>query len=345
MISVVKLLKLYFLMCSLLLAGCFFKKEQSPEIHSLQGEIFGAYYIVKYRGDLNPRDFQKELDKFFEEFNLEFSTYRPDSVVSAFNKAHANREIKVSPRFIEMLKLSEKFHHETERAFDPTLGPVVKLWGFGGGSTKKVPAEDELKKARALTGFDSIKWDEQKSMVWKTKNGLQLDLNAIAPGWVCDLIGEMLIQKGIQNYMVDLSGEIYFKGTKEPGVSWVAGIERPSSGTQKNVQLAFKIQDLAISTSGNYRQFFDTQGERKSHIIDPRTGRPVTHSMASASAIAASGIASDIWSTAIMVLGKEGIELAEKNGIKVLLLEAEKENLFNEILSPSMESFLKSNQL
>ncbi len=345
MISVVKFLKLSFLMCSLLLAGCFFKKEQSPEIHSLQGEIFGAYYIVKYRGDLNPQDFQKDLSKFFDEFNLEFSTYRPDSVVSAFNQAPANKVIKVSPRFIEMLKLSQKFYQETEGAFDPTLGPVIKLWGFGGGASKKIPSQVELKKAQALTGFDSIKWDEEKRTVWKTKNGLQLDLNAIAPGWVCDLIGEMLILKGIENYMVDLSGEIYFKGTKGPGNSWVAGIERPTSGAQKNVQLAFKIQDLAISTSGNYRQFFDANGERKSHIIDPRTTRPVTHTISSASVIASTGIASDIWSTALMVLGKEGIELAEKNGIKVLLLEAKKENLFNEILSPSMESFLKSNQL
>jgi len=345
MISVAKLFKLSFLLCSLLLAGCFFKKEQAPEIYSLQGEVFGAYYIVKYRGELNPQDFQKDLNKFFEEFNQEFSTYRSDSVVTAFNQAPAHKPIKVSSRFIEMLNLSEKFYQETEGAYDPTLGPVIKLWGFGGGSLKKIPSELELKKARSYTGFKAVKWDKEKLIVWKTKDGLQLDLNALAPGWVCDLLGEMLTLKGINNYMVDLSGEIYFKGTKAPGSSWVAGIERPASEAQKSVQIAFNIQDMAISTSGNYRQFFDANGERKSHIIDPRTFRPVTHSISSASAIASTGIASDVWSTALMVLGEEGLELAEKNDIKVLLLEAKKKNLFNEILSPSMKSFLKSNQI
>lgn len=345
MISVVKLLKLSFLMCSLLLAGCFFKKEEEIKIHTLQGDIFGAYYIIKYRGDLNPEDFQKELDKFFEEFNLEFSTYRPDSVVSAFNQAPANKLIKVSPRFIQMLKLAQKFYEDTHGAFDPTLGPVIKLWGFGGGATKRIPTEEELKKAQDLVGFDSVKWDEKNQTIWKTKNALQLDLNAIAPGWVCDLIGETLISKGIENYMVDLSGEIYFKGNKGPDSPWIAGIEKPANDPKKSVHLAFKIKDMALATSGNYRQFFDANGERKSHIIDPRTFRPVTHSISSASVLADTGIASDIWSTALMVLGEEGIELAEKNGIKVLLLQAKKENLFIEILSPSMERFLKSNQL
>ena len=190
--SEAKLFKLSFLICSMLLAGCFFKKEQTPEIHTLQGEVFGAYYIVKYRGELNPQDFQKDLDKFFEEFNLEFSTYRSDSVVTAFNQAPAHKPIKVSSRFIEMLQLSKKFYQDTEGAYDPTLGPVIKLWGFGGGKSKRIPTELELKKARSYTGFDAVKWDEEKLTIWKMKDGLQLDLNAMAPGWVCYLLGEIL---------------------------------------------------------------------------------------------------------------------------------------------------------
>lgn len=345
MISGAKIFKFLLLTCSLLLAGCFVNSDQKPVLHVLQGDVFGSYYIVKYRGNLPPENFQPELDQFFSEFNNEFSTYQKNSVISEFNRSRANAPLKVSPRFIEMLKLSQKFYKDTEGAFDPTLGPVIKLWGFGGGERKQTPSANDLKKAMEQVGFEFIKWDENDLTVWKTKDFLQLDINAFAPGWVCDLIGEILFKKGITNYMVDLSGEILFKGTKAPEVSWVAGIEKPSLKHAQGVQQAFKIQDLAISTSGNYRQFFSDQGVRKSHIIDPRTGRPVTHTISSASVITTSGAAADAWSTAMMVLGSQGIALSEKNGIKVLLLDAKKPNLFDEIYSPSMSRFIKAHQL
>jgi thiamine biosynthesis lipoprotein len=145
--------------------------------------------------------------------------------------------------------------------------------------------------------------------------------------------------------MVDISGEILFKGTKSKEIEWVGAIEKPSPNRAQGVHLAFKIRDLAIATSGNYRQFFNENGQRKSHIIDPRTGGPVAHSISSASVIAKSAASADAWGTALMVLGTLGVAKAEKHGIKVLLLEAEGPEQFKEIVSDSMNKFIVGHRL
>jgi FAD:protein FMN transferase len=336
---------LWLFICSLLLAGCFFDKNQEQNLHELKGDVFGAYYIIKYRGDFPPDKLQSELDQFFSKFNNEFSTYQKNSVISEFNRSRVNHPLKVSARFIEMLKIARRFHDETNGAFDPTLGPVIKAWGFGGGIKKEVPSEEVLKSAMSKVGFHKIQWHVEDSSVWKTQPGVELDINAFAAGWVCDLIGSIFTSKGINNFMIDMSGEILFKGEKGKSNPWIAGIEKPSPKYAESVQRAFKMDNMAISTSGDYRQFFNEQGLRRSHIIDPRTGKPVNHTISSASAIATNGAAADAWSTAMMVLGSEGIALSEKNGIKVLLLEAQKANSFDEILSPSMKLFIEAHQL
>ncbi len=330
---------------SLFLTGCFFSNEKKPEIQEIRGEIFGSYYIVKYRGDLDTSDFIQELDTFFKKFNDEFSTYQADSLISKFNQLAPQKKIKTSHRFIEMLKFSQELFHQTQGAFDPTLGPVIKLWGFGGGEKRGPPSEASLKEAREKVGFSHVKWNELNLEVWKVREGVELDLNAHAPGWAADLMGKMLEQHQIHNYMVDISGELIIKGEKAPGREWIVGIETPSKEYAQGVHLALKLKDQAIATSGNYRQFYNDNGERKSHIIDPRSGKPVAHQITSASVIASTAAIADAWSTAIMVLGQDGIELAEKNGIKVYLLEAIKPGEYRPIISPSMETFIQEASL
>lgn len=310
----------------------------------MKGEVFGSYYLVKYRGELKQEDFQKELDQFFKEFNQEFSTYDPKSVISSLNSSEQNKKLKVSERFIEMLKMAKKFHEDTAGAFDPTLGPLIRVWGFGGGKEKRTPSTTEIENAQKRVGFKHLHWDEKEQLVWKT-NDLMLDVNAFAPGWAADLIGLMLESHGVMNYMIDISGEILFKGMKTDGQSWIAGIETPGKEWGKQVQLAFKIEDLAIATSGNYRQYFTENGEIRGHILDPRTAAPVKHQISSASVLASNTAEADAWSTAMMILGQEGLDLAEKRGIKVMLLEAKKPQEFVEIMSPGMRAYLEANRL
>lgn len=317
-------------------------KDVTP--HEISGEVFGSYFIVKYRGDLAPEIFRTQIAAFFEDFNAEFNTYRDDSVISRFNQLPINQKLAVRPRFIEMLRLAQKFHQDTQGAFDPTLSPVIKLWGFGGGKRAAAPSTAEITKALASVGFSSIKWDEKSSTVWKDK-AVTLDVNAFAPGWAADLLGEILLEKKVLNFMIDISGEILVSGERGPGSPWIMGIERPSQNRAEGVQLAFKLRSGAIATSGNYRQFYDEEGERFSHIIDPKTGRPVTHTIASGSVIAGSAAEADAWSTAMMVLGPAGIDLAESRGIKSYLINTPKPGVFEAVVSPSMKAFLEESSL
>lgn len=338
-------------MCSLLLAGCTPKTEEvanvikSVSLHEIRGEVFGSYYLIKYRGDLPPEKFKSQLESFFSQFNSEFSTYQSDSVISQLNTAPANKKLKISPRFIQMLELARKLHEDTQGAFDPTLAPIIKLWGFGGGESKGTPSDKVLKKAQENMGFSKIQWDAVNNEVWKTTDAVTLDVNGFAPGWAADLIAEHLEKHDIQNYMVDISGEILVKGTRSPNSGWIMGVEKPSANLGEAVQIAFRMEDSALATSGNYRQFYDNQGERYSHIIDPKTLRPVQHRIASASVIAPTAAEADAWSTAMMVLGEKGMNLAQSKGLKVYLIKTISPEKFESIFSPSMAEHMSQNPI
>lgn len=334
----------FFLFSLLLFSACM---GRDPVIHTIKGDIFGSYYIVKWSGDADMQEIQFEINELFEGLNNEFSNYQNDSVVSRFNNLKAHQKMSVSARFIQMLEFCKRVHQESAGAFDPTLRPVIKLWGFGGGAKKvnKAPSQEEIKTALTKVGFRNILWDKEKLEVWKIVDDVGIDTNAFVPGWAADLIGEILQQQKIANFMVDISGELLVKGQKSPGNAWVIGIEKPVKEKGAAIQVALKIRDLSIATSGNYRQFFEENGLRRSHIIDPRTGRPVEHQIASATVIGKSALETDAWGTALMVLGPEGIQLADQLGLKVMLLEAVKPNEYKEISNKFMKDYIQHNQV
>lgn len=334
----------FFFFSFLFLSGC---SEKAPTIHSLQGEVFGSYYIVKWVGDADRSLIQEQISKLFQEMNDEFSNYQQDSMVSSFNNLRANQKMKVTPRFIEMLEFCKKMNQLSAGAFDPTLRPVIKLWGFGGGSqvVTKSPSDEEIKTALTKTGIRNIQWDASKNEAWKLIDEVEIDTNAFVPGWASDLIGVILEDNRLKNYLIDISGEFLVKGEKALNSPWVIGIERPVQEKGRAIQVALRMQNKSIATSGNYRQFFSENGVRRSHILDPRTGRPVEHQIASATVITTSALEADAWGTALMVLGHQGLEIADQLNLKVLLLEAVKPGEFRELSNKSMKDYLKTNQV
>lgn len=334
----------FFFLFLIFLSAC---SEKSPPVHTLQGEIFGSYYIVKWVGEGKAESLRPQIDKLFTEINDEFSNYQKDSEVTKFNNLKAQQKMKVSPFFLEMLEFCKKMNVLTRGAFDPTLRPVIKLWGFGAGGVKREssPSTEQIKEAMAQIGMNKIQWDQAKGEAWKLIDEVEIDTNAFVPGWAADLLGSLLEKNNIHNFMIDISGEFLVKGKKSANFPWVIGIERPVVEKGRAIQMALKVRDKSIATSGNYRQFFTEDGIRKSHIIDPRTGRPVEHQIASATVIADSALETDTWGTALMVLGHEGIEIAEELGLKVLLLEAVKPGEYREISNKLMKDYLKVNQV
>ena len=332
------------LLSALMFLSCEAQKAPAVQVQELSGSIFGSSYSIKYIGDLNPQQFKNDLDVFFKNFNSEFSTYQSDSTISSLNQAGEQVRLKVTPRFIAMLKLAKRLHEQTDGAFDPTLGPIISAWGFGGKGTPKTPEAGVLDEARKHVGIEKIFWDEAKLEAWKSDALVTLNLNAFAPGWAADLIGEEFLLKGVTNFMVDIGGEILVKG-KKGDASWLIGIEEPSEAPGQKLHLALKISNLSIATSGDYRQFFNEAGTRRSHIIDPRTGQPVTHQISSVTVLASSAAEADAWGTALMVLGEAGLPLAEKLGHKIYMLKALGPNKFTSILSSGMQDYLKDHRL
>jgi FAD:protein FMN transferase len=311
---------------------------------TLEGYAFGSTYTLKYFGTAEATALKKKVEQFLQEFDQEFSTYRPDSIITRFNQIQPGLHLKVSSRFIAMLKLAKALHIETGGAFDPSLGKSIQLWGFGGSERKTIPTRHELAIAKSNSKMDMIAWDEANHEVWKTQT-VVLDVNAFAPGWAADLLGQQLKQQGLNDFMVDISGEILFQGKRPDGSDWIGGIETPNEKNAGKVHLAFRISNQALATSGNYRQFRMQNGKKKSHILSPETHQPIENNIASASVIADSAARADAWSTAMMVKGEKGIEDAKKAGVKAYLILLHEDGSLKPLMNPSMKEFLQSNQI
>ena len=302
-------------LAAVILAAC----AAEPDTLELRGLTMGTAYTVRV---VRPSDgLSLTLDRLGEdiaarldEIEDRFSTYRPDSEVSRFN-AHRGREwFSVSPDFLDVLKQGIAVSELSGGAFDITVGPLVELWGFGaGGQAHRIPQRDALDGLLAATGSVHLQWRESPPAVRRTRPGVQLDFSAIAKGYAVDEIWTLLFEAGVSAYLVEIGGEVRTLGRRADGRDWSIGIESPD-GT--GVTGAVPLRDAAIATSGDYRNYFEHEGVRYSHVLDPRTGWPVSHELAEVSVIGSTAAAADALATALLVLGPAaGVELAERQNI------------------------------
>ncbi len=247
------------------------------------------------------------------------STYRSDSELSAFNAAGAKEWLDVAPDTAAVMAEALRTGSLSGGAFDVTVGPLVNLWGFGPGDRQGVPSDEAIADAAALSGQNALRFLPKRGIA-KDRDGLRVDLSGIAKGHAVDLVAERLEAAGFDSYLIDVGGELKARGRKADGAIWRVGIERPVPG-EHQVQRVVTLEGGAIATSGDYRNFFERGGRRYSHTIDPRTGRPVEHTLASVSVIADSAMTADSLSTALMVMGpEEGLALAESLELPALFL-------------------------
>lgn len=326
---------------SLALAGCSDSPTATKPPRSFGGATMGSTWIVKIPESALDG---KNVDGLFagakavlEAVNEEMSTYRPSSELSRFNASSSTDWQTVSSDLAAVVERSLSIGAESNGALDVTLGPVVNLWGFGPGNPKReVPDDDALAAAMARTGLERLTFRADPAALKKTQASLYVDLSASAKGHGVDRVATFLESEGLEDYFVEVGGELRARGKKDDGSAWRVAIERPQD-IGRGLQRIIEIGDRAVATSGDYRNFFKAEGRRFSHTIDPRTGRPVVHSLASVSVVHERCESADAWATALMVLGPEkGYAMAVDRDLVAFFI-VRRESGFEELRSPAFD--------
>ena len=323
----------------LLLVSC----DSGPEIIKISGTKMGTTYHVTVVADQPaPADLAARIDALLDTVDQSMSTYKAASELSQFNDLAVGTSQSISPDFAQVLAVSNRVWQDSDGAFDPTVGPLVDLWGFGPVATADVvPEQAQIDAAKANVGYQYLTLlnSSGDNELTKTKP-VRLDLSAVAKGYAVDLVADLLEMLALPDYLVEVGGEMRLSGSNPEGMPWRIAIELPSLMPQ--VQRIIAVEDMAVATSGDYRNYFEQQGVRYSHTIDPRTGRPITHSLASVTVLADQCADADAWATAFMVLGdEEGMALANQLDIPVYMLVKEGAG-FKAINSLAFEPYLSS---
>ncbi len=284
-----------------------------------------------------------EVEDRLKEVNRQMSHYQPDSELSRFNRAAAGTPFKVSPEFARVVRFSLELYHRSQGAFDPTLAPVINLWGFGEkAELQAVPPAAELRAAMRNTGCQHLSVTASDELV-KDIPELTINLSAVAKGFGVDEMARVLCRHGLTNIYVAIAGEVMVLGHNPRGANWQVGISAPLAHWRENDPMAAiaSLSNRAISTSGDYQRYFtDAQGRRLCHIIDPKTGWPVQHNIGGVSVVAPNSMTADALSTTLFVLGQEaGLRFIESwTNAAALFIVREAEGKFRSIPSSRFRS-------
>lgn len=284
---------------AILLVAC--QSEKMPTPVSFVGEAQGTYYLVTYF-DVKSRDFQPEVDSLLRAFDQSVSLWEPESIISRVNRGDSLVDLDLV--FLYNFKLSKEVAEATAGAFDFTVAPLVRAYGFGpmGRSELTPQLIDSLK---SLVDYRKVRLENGR--VVKDDPRISFDFNAVAQGYSVDLIAQFLLANNISSFIVDVGGEIYAHNKKPDGSNWLVGIESPAEvkTDDRHVGSVVQVENKAIATSGNYRKYYEKDGIRYSHTIDPKTGYPVEHSLLSVTVMAQNAALADAYATAFMVMGQE----------------------------------------
>ena len=271
---------------------------------------------------------QLRVDERLRMINAQMSTYLDGSDLSRFNRSTSTDWQSVPPELLEVVRRAIQISDRTGGRYDITIGPLVDLWGFGNaGDRDRPPPEAAIRDALQRIGYHKLDWRENPPALRKQHPELAIDLSSIAKGWAVDQVAALLIRQGFQDFLVEIGGETVARGTKADGSIWRIAIERPGDA-RRVAQGGLAARDLAVATSGDYRNFFEHDGERFTHTIDPDTGRPIRHRLASVTVLADNCTDADAWATALMSLGDaDGPDVADALGLAALFIVRDGEAL------------------
>lgn len=315
----------------------------TPETSVLSGAVMGTTFRVtlpRLAAGVSGDMIGRALRAVLERVDATMSTYRTDSEISRFNRAAPDEWVPISADTSRVAAAAMELARLTEGAFDPTVGPLVDLWGFGAaGPSVRVPDAAIVAAKRRQIGYAALEGRQDPPALRKRREGLRIDFSGIAEGFAVDEMAHALDRVAVSDFLVELGGEVRCRGSNPAGRPWTIAIETPSL-TVAPPRGHVAVTSAAIATSGDYRKFFMVDGRRYGHVIDPRTGQPVDHGLASVTVIGGSAMQSDALSTAIFVKGPEaGFAFAERHQITALLI-SRSETGFSERMTASFARYL-----
>ncbi len=292
-------------------SSCLYRRK----VFLISGQTMGTTYTIKIASTrVNTPALKIKIEKSLKKINKQMSTYILTSEISKVNDSLKNEHVKISPWFKKVLTYSLDLAKNTDGSYDPTLGPLVNLWGFGPGGYKKIPQKKEIQKALAVVGYQRLSLIKNRGeyFVKKDLDEVYVDLSSLAKGFGVDILSELLIKEGYKNYLVEIGGELKASGKKNKRI-WKVAIEKPNSDL-RILEMSFPLENMSIATSGNYRNFFLSGKKSYSHILNVKTGEPVENSLISVSVLNKECMKADALATALMSLGfKKAKEYALNN--------------------------------
>lgn len=299
-----------------------------------QGTTFSIVYFSK-----EGKDFSTQVDSIFAAIDTSMSVYNQSSVIVAFNNSQNGLEL--DPLLTEVVKQSLAIYAETNGAFDITVGPLVKEWGFHIKSGE-IPTKEKVQDILSYTGSDKIELNG--SFLTKKYPKAMIDVNAIAQGFTVDIVGQFLEENGITDYLVEVGGEVRTLGKSPRGADWIVGVDKPIDDalSGENLQVKISLSGQSLVTSGNYRKFFVRDGVKYSHTIDPKTGYPVNHTLLSATVLAKTGARADALATAFMVIGVDSTKkwLDKHKDVQAYLIFSDSTGDFRVWMTPEMKEMI-----
>ena len=313
--------------------------DPPSQVVELSGRTMGTRYSIKLAHSPGPGQLaplQQRIDDRLDAINRMMSTYREDSDLMRFNRTSSTTWQDAPAALVDLVERALRISESSDGMYDITVGPLVNLWGFGNaGDRNTPPSAGQIAELLPTVGYQHLQTRRAPPALRKTVAGLQADLSSIAKGWAVDEIAALLDAEGFTGYLVEIGGEVFARGGKRNGDPWRIAIERPSF-TERSIQRVVALHDLAMATSGDYRNFFPAGGKRYSHTIDPRSGMAIAHGLASVTVFARNCAEADGWATALMALGDEqGPATAERLGIQALFI-ARKDDGFSERVSSAL---------
>lgn len=297
------------------------KPWDSKETQRSEGSVFGTFYHITYQSGNN---LQADIDTTLKQVDQSLSPFNKESVISAIN---TGRSMETNAMFVDVFTLAQEVSKETDGAFDITVAPLVNLWGFGFKNMDGV-SQEKVDSLLPYVGYQTVRLKDGK--VEKDHPETMLDCSAIAKGYGVDAVGLCLERQGVKNYMVEIGGEVRVRGYNPRGELWHVGINKPDDDPESlngEIEQVLQITDLSMATSGNYRNYYEKDGKKYAHTIDPRTGYPVQHSILSSTVIATDCATADAYATSFMVMGMEQAKkvLAKHTELRAFFIYADKD--------------------